>query len=159
VRNFRDLTRRGLRFRTGSGMGTRILIDQILADAGIAPADLTGYANEFTHGAVAVTVARWRRCGLRPARGCRRVPADFVSVVRERLPWRSARRKSMNRPSRSWSQRCAAPHSSSTCGVIPAAIRPARDCQSLDASVRLTLERSAAVWQRLPPDCPAHFRR
>jgi molybdate transport repressor ModE-like protein len=59
VHVFRDLARKRLRFvNRQPGSGTRLLIDRILADDGLDPAALIGYANEeFTHPAVAATVA------------------------------------------------------------------------------------------------------
>ena len=59
VRSFRDIARRGLRFvNRQQGSGTRLLIDRLLAGAGLDPAALRGYATEeFTHAAVAATVA------------------------------------------------------------------------------------------------------
>lgn len=54
-----DLARPGLRFiNRQPGSGTRVLLDLMLAEAGIAPAALHGYEQcEFTHAAVAAFVA------------------------------------------------------------------------------------------------------
>jgi len=54
-----DLTGRGVRFvNRQRGAGTRLLLDTLLAEAGIAPRAITGYEHEeFTHAAVAATVA------------------------------------------------------------------------------------------------------
>ena len=51
--------RKRLRFvNRQPGSGTRLLLDQLLAQGGLRPADVDGYANEeFTHAAVAATVA------------------------------------------------------------------------------------------------------
>lgn len=54
-----DLTGRGVRFvNRQRGAGTRLLLDTLLAEAGIAPRTIAGYEHEeFTHAAVAATVA------------------------------------------------------------------------------------------------------
>jgi molybdate-binding protein len=59
VQSLRDVAAKRLRFvNRQPGSGTRILLDRLLAGAGIAPAAIDGYGNEeFTHGAVAATVA------------------------------------------------------------------------------------------------------
>jgi putative molybdopterin biosynthesis protein len=59
VRSFRDIGRKGLRFvNRQRGSGTRLLIDRLIASAGLSAATLAGYASEeFTHPAVAATVA------------------------------------------------------------------------------------------------------
>jgi putative molybdopterin biosynthesis protein len=59
IRSFADLARKRLRFiNRQRGSGTRLLIDRLLATAGIDPARLVGYENEeFTHAAIAATVA------------------------------------------------------------------------------------------------------
>jgi molybdate transport repressor ModE-like protein len=87
VRNFRDLAERGLRFvNRQRGSGTRLLIERHLESEGIAPASLSGYANEeYTHAAVAATVASG---GADAGFGLRAAAAEyrlaFVSLVRER---------------------------------------------------------------------------
>jgi molybdate-binding protein len=87
VRNFRDLAERGLRFvNRQRGSGTRLLIERHLESEGVAPASLSGYANEeYTHAAVAATVASG---GADAGFGLRAAAAEyrlaFVSLVRER---------------------------------------------------------------------------
>jgi len=87
VKRFGDLAARGLRFvNRQRGSGTRLLIDRHLADEGIAPAALTGYATEeYTHAAVAATVASG---GADAGFGLHAAAAEygltFVPLVRER---------------------------------------------------------------------------
>jgi len=87
VRGFRELARRRLRFvNRQRGSGTRLLIDRLLADEGIDPTALLGYANEeFTHAAVAATVASG---AADAAFGLRAAAAEyglaFVPHIRER---------------------------------------------------------------------------
>jgi molybdate transport repressor ModE-like protein len=59
VHAFGDLVRKRLRFvNRQRGSGTRLLIDRLLAEEGVAAAELSGYGREeFTHAAVAATVA------------------------------------------------------------------------------------------------------
>jgi len=100
VKSFRDLTRTGLRFvNRQRGSGTRLLIDRIIADAGIAPVDLSGYASEeFTHAAVAATVASGGAdagFGLRAAAA--EYQLDFVPLVRERY-YLAVHAKDLQRP-------------------------------------------------------------
>jgi putative molybdopterin biosynthesis protein len=86
VRSFADVARERLRFvNRQRGSGTRVLIDRLLADEGVDPGVLLGYANEeFTHAAVAATVA----CGAADAGfGLRAAAAEhglaFVPRLRE----------------------------------------------------------------------------
>ncbi len=59
IQSLHDLVRPGLRFvNRQRGSGTRLVLDQLLARAGIASSDLSGYSREaFTHTAVAAAVA------------------------------------------------------------------------------------------------------
>ena len=59
VHAFGDLVRKRLRFvNRQRGSGTRLLIDRLLAEEGVAAEALSGYGREeFTHAAVAATVA------------------------------------------------------------------------------------------------------
>jgi molybdate transport repressor ModE-like protein len=100
VRNFRDIARHGLRFvNRQRGSGTRLLIDRIIEDAGLEPAELNGYASEeFTHAAVAATVASGGAdagFGLRAAAA--EYELDFVVLVRERY-YLAVRAKDLERP-------------------------------------------------------------
>jgi len=86
VRSLRDVAMRGLRFvNRQRGSGTRLLVDGLLADSGIATAAITGYGHEeFTHAAVAATVASGGAdvgFGLRAA--AHEFGSDFLSLVRE----------------------------------------------------------------------------
>jgi molybdate transport repressor ModE-like protein len=87
VRSFRDIARKGLRFvNRQRGSGTRLLIDRLIAAAGLEPATLAGYTTEeFTHPAVAAMVASGAAdagFGLRAAAVEQRLA--FVPLVRER---------------------------------------------------------------------------
>ncbi len=59
IESLDDLTRRGVRFvNRQRGSGTRVLLDYLLKQRGIAPGDVSGYEREeFTHLAVAAAVA------------------------------------------------------------------------------------------------------
>ena len=87
VKHFKDVAAKGLRFvNRQRGSGTRLLIEQMLADANIEPAALAGYAREeFTHPAVAATVASG---GADAGFGLRAAAAEyrlaFVPLVRDR---------------------------------------------------------------------------
>jgi molybdate transport repressor ModE-like protein len=62
LRSLGDVACAGLRFvNRQRGSGTRQLVDELLREAGLAPGDLQGYGEEeFTHAAVAATVAAGR---------------------------------------------------------------------------------------------------
>jgi len=87
VKSFRDIAARELRFvNRQRGSGTRLLIERRVADEGLEPEVLAGYANEeFTHAAVAATVASG---GADAGFGLRAAAAEyglaFVPLVRER---------------------------------------------------------------------------
>lgn len=87
VRSLAEVARKDLRFvNRQAGSGTRFLIDALLAAARVAPADVNGYlTEEFTHGAVAATVASG---GADAGFGLRAAAAeyglDFVPLARER---------------------------------------------------------------------------
>jgi molybdate transport repressor ModE-like protein len=87
VRHLRDVAERNLRFvNRQRGSGTRLLIDQMIADERIDAAALEGFGNEeFTHPAVAATVASG---GADAGFGLRAAAAEyglaFVPLVRER---------------------------------------------------------------------------
>jgi len=82
-----DLARPGVRFvNRQAGSGTRILLDALLAGAGVDARAVQGYASgEFTHAAVAAFVGSGMAdCafGIEPA--ARRFRLDFLPIVRER---------------------------------------------------------------------------
>jgi len=86
LRSIGDLAAQEARFiNRQRGSGTRLLIDQLLRDAGIAPTEIRGYeTEEFTHLAVAATVAAGRAdaaLGLKAA--AHRFGLDFIRVQRE----------------------------------------------------------------------------
>ncbi len=58
VKGLADLARSGLRFVTRQrGSGTRVLLDSLMAEAGLVPTAISGYGHEeFTHQAVAATI-------------------------------------------------------------------------------------------------------
>jgi molybdate transport repressor ModE-like protein len=87
LRCLSDVARRGLRFvNRQSGSGTRMLINAQLEREGLSPDDLSGFATEeFTHAAVAATVAAGRAdAGLGVAAAAAEYDLDFVSLVQER---------------------------------------------------------------------------
>ena len=59
VKGLSDLTRAGLRFvNRQRGSGTRVLLDTLMAEAGLTATAISGYGHEeFTHQAVAATIA------------------------------------------------------------------------------------------------------
>jgi molybdate transport repressor ModE-like protein len=87
VKDLRDIAARRLRFvNRQRGSGTRLLIDQIMADSKTSPMAIDGYrTEEFTHAAVAATVASG---GADAGFGLRAAAAEyqlaFVPLVRER---------------------------------------------------------------------------
>ncbi|MEO8306299.1 MAG: substrate-binding domain-containing protein [Betaproteobacteria bacterium] len=87
LRSLRDVAVNGMRFiNRQRGSGTRLLIDQMIADEGIDARSLAGYGKEeFTHPAVAATVASG---GADAGFGLRAAAAEydlaFVPLVRER---------------------------------------------------------------------------
>jgi molybdate-binding protein len=82
-----DLARPGVRFiNRQPGSGTRVLLDLLLAEAGIAPAQLRGYEQaEFTHAAVAAFVASGMAdAGLGVEVPARRFKLEFLPLEQER---------------------------------------------------------------------------
>jgi molybdate-binding protein len=93
IKTLRDIADKQLRFvNRQRGSGTRLLIDSLLGDDGIAVARIVGYANEeFTHAAVAATVASGGAdagFGLRAAAA--KYALAFVPQIRERY-WLAVR--------------------------------------------------------------------
>jgi putative molybdopterin biosynthesis protein len=87
ILGLRDLCRPGLRFvNRQRGSGTRLVFDQLLARAGIASGELSGYSREeFTHIAVATAVADGSAdaaFGIRAAAA--RLELGFIPLVSER---------------------------------------------------------------------------
>jgi molybdate-binding protein len=86
IRGLQDLANPGLRFvNRDPESGTRMLFDELLAQAGIDPARIPGYQQvEFTHAAVAAYVASGMAdasFGVEAA--ARQFDLDFVPVVTE----------------------------------------------------------------------------
>jgi molybdate transport repressor ModE-like protein len=87
IRSFADLDRPGVTFiNRQRGSGTRLLIDQLLEDAGVDHQRLDGYqTEEFTHAAIAAYVASGMAdagFGVEPP--ARQFNLDFIPMVRER---------------------------------------------------------------------------
>jgi putative molybdopterin biosynthesis protein len=86
LRNLQILAKHGLRFvNRQAGSGTRMLLDLLLGESGIASRDINGYANEeFTHAAVAATIASGAAdAGLGVEAAARRFGLDFIPLLRE----------------------------------------------------------------------------
>jgi putative molybdopterin biosynthesis protein len=87
IRSFADLGRPGVVFiNRQRGSGTRLLIDQLLEDAGVDHQGLDGYqTEEFTHAAIAAYVASGMAdagFGVEPA--ARQFALDFLPMAKER---------------------------------------------------------------------------
>jgi molybdate transport repressor ModE-like protein len=95
-----DLVRPDLRFvNRQQGSGTRVLLELLLADAGIDRTKISGYATtEFTHAAVAAYVASGMAdvsFGVETA--ARRFDLDFIPVIREQYFF-ACEKKSLDAP-------------------------------------------------------------
>jgi molybdate transport repressor ModE-like protein len=100
LRSLGDVAERRLRFvNRQRGSGTRTLVDELLRAARIAPDELAGYGDEeFTHAAVAATVASGRAdaaVGVRAA--ANRFGLGFVPL-RQELYWLAARERNLASP-------------------------------------------------------------
>ncbi len=87
VSSIADLARGDVNFvNRQPGSGTRLLLDRMLEAEGIATADIRGYRDEeFTHGAVAATVASGRAdVGFGIEAAARLQGLDFVRLATER---------------------------------------------------------------------------
>jgi molybdate transport repressor ModE-like protein len=87
ITDLSSIARPGVRFvNRQTGSGTRMLLELMLADAGISPHDIAGFNSaEFTHSAVAAYIASGMAdvgVGVRTA--AQRFKLDFVPLVRER---------------------------------------------------------------------------
>jgi molybdate transport repressor ModE-like protein len=81
-----DLAQPALRFvNRQHGSGTRVLLDLLLADAGVDTSAIAGYDSaEFTHAAVAAFVASGMAdAGFGVETAARRFQLDFLPVIRE----------------------------------------------------------------------------
>lgn len=95
-----DLAQKGVRFvNRQPGSGTRLCLDFLLAQQGVSPANIHGYAHEeFTHAAVAATVASGMAdvaFGIEAA--AKEQGLDFVPVVNEHY-YLAARATVLSRP-------------------------------------------------------------
>ena len=87
LQSLQDVARTGARFvNRPLGSGTRVLLEDLLAQAGLAPDDITGYAqHEPSHGAVAQAVAAGSAdVGMGIELAARARGLDFVPLVQER---------------------------------------------------------------------------
>ncbi len=87
IRQLADLQQPGLRYvNRAQGTGTRVLLDELLAQAGLAAANLRGYdTEEPSHTAVAQAVASGAaEAGLGIEAAAREKGLDFVPLVQER---------------------------------------------------------------------------
>lgn len=87
IRGAEDLARPGVRFvNRQRGAGTRLLLDQMLARAGIEPSGIQGYEREeTTHLGVAAAVAAGAAdVGLGVLSAAKAMGLDFVPVAEER---------------------------------------------------------------------------
>jgi molybdate transport repressor ModE-like protein len=86
IASVQDLAGSGLRFLNRQrGSGTRLLLDQLLVDGGIAPGDILGYEiEEFTHLAVAAMLASGAAdVGFGVQAAAERFGLAFVPMVHE----------------------------------------------------------------------------
>ncbi len=87
IRAIKDLARKGVRFiNRQRGAGTRLLLDFLLTEEGIAPAAIQGYdREEYTHMAVAVNVfSGTADVGLGILAAARALGLDFIPLLPER---------------------------------------------------------------------------
>ncbi len=86
IRGVEDLVREDVTIvNRQRGAGTRVLLDHLLAGAGISPQEVRGYdRQEFTHTAVAAAVASGSAdCGLGIRAAARALGLDFVPLTEE----------------------------------------------------------------------------
>jgi molybdate transport repressor ModE-like protein len=87
IRGLADLAAPGERFvNRQTGSGTRLLLEMLLAEAGIAPTSINGFGSaEFTHSAVAAYIASGMAdVGLGVRTAAERFGLDFAPLLRER---------------------------------------------------------------------------
>jgi putative molybdopterin biosynthesis protein len=100
IRSLADLTRRGVNMvNRQRGSGTRILADELLAQAGLDASAIRGYSDEeFTHLAVAVSVAAGRAdAGFGVRAAAARFGLEFLPLRRERY-WFAVRARMAEDP-------------------------------------------------------------
>ncbi len=87
IRGLADLARADVRFvNRQAGSGTRMLLELMLAAAGVAPGDIGGFNSaEFTHSAVAAYIASGMAdVGIGVRTAAQRFKLDFIPLARER---------------------------------------------------------------------------
>lgn len=87
IRGIADLARPDLTYvNRQRGAGTRLLLDHLLAGAGLGPEDVRGYDNEqITHLAVAAAVRSGQAdCGMGVLAAARALDLDFIPLASER---------------------------------------------------------------------------
>ena len=87
LHSLNDLARRGARFANRAlGTGTRVVLDELLAQGGLITSDITGYDHtEPSHAAVAHAVAAGQAdAGMGIAAAAQRAGLDFVPLADER---------------------------------------------------------------------------
>jgi putative molybdopterin biosynthesis protein len=92
-----QVAERRLRFvNRQRGSGTRALVEELLREARVAPGELPGYGDEeFTHAAVAATIASGRAdAGVGVRAAAARFALGFVPLRRE-LYWLAAQRRTL----------------------------------------------------------------
>ena len=100
LRSLAQVADRRLRFvNRQRGSGTRALVEELLREASVAPAELRGYADEeFTHAAVAATVAAGRAdAGVGVRAAAARFGLGFVPLRREQY-WLAAHERTLVSP-------------------------------------------------------------
>jgi molybdate transport repressor ModE-like protein len=100
IRTLADLVSGRARFLNRQpGSGTRLMLDHLLAGAGISPSRIIGYqSEEFTHAAVAATVASGKAdAGFGIEAAARQQGLDFVPLAAERY-YLAARAATLARP-------------------------------------------------------------
>lgn len=141
-----DVARWRLRYVNRSlGTGTRLLIDELLAEAGLSPADLSGYDRcEPSHAAVAQAVASGAAdAGLGTQAAAQRLGLGFVPLVREHYSL-ACLREALDQPGvRALRELLASPAWQAQLAAVPG-YTPLRCGQVL--SLKDTLP-----WWRLPP--------
>ena len=100
LRSLGQVAARRLRFvNRQRGSGTRALVEELLREAGVAPAGLRGYGEEeFTHAAVAATIAAGRAdAGVGVRAAAARFGLGFVPLRREQY-WLAAHANTLASP-------------------------------------------------------------
>ena len=86
IRGIKDIVKKDVRFvNRQAGSGTRVLLDYILKEQGIDPADIMGYDHEeFTHMSVAVDVLSGvADCGIGIFAAAKALDLEFIPIGRE----------------------------------------------------------------------------